>query len=138
MWIYKGKPFTEEMIQDYYGFIYCIENITNGKKYIGRKFFTKASTKKVKGKKKKVRSPSDWQTYYGSGEQIIEAVDSLGREHFKFEILHLCKTLGECKYVETRTLFLEDVLRTKLPNGDYMFYNGNIMMRYTRHNIGKP
>jgi len=34
MWIYEGKEFTNT--DEWYGFVYLIENLTNGKKYIGR------------------------------------------------------------------------------------------------------
>ena len=38
-WMYKGNPFTSDDIGDYYGFVYRITNTTNGKQYIGRKYF---------------------------------------------------------------------------------------------------
>ena len=59
MWLYEDKEFTE--VEDYYGFIYLIENLVNGKKYIGRKYLTKAGYKTVKGKRKKLRVESDWR-----------------------------------------------------------------------------
>ena len=37
-WLYNDTDFTEEMIGDNYGFVYCITNLTNDKKYIGKKF----------------------------------------------------------------------------------------------------
>ena len=33
-WIYKDNDFTEDMIGENYGFVYCITNTTTGKKYI--------------------------------------------------------------------------------------------------------
>ena len=39
-WLYEDKEFTD--VEDYYGFIYLIENLVNGRKYIGRKYLTKA------------------------------------------------------------------------------------------------
>ena len=64
MWFYHNtiEQFKEEDIQDHYGFVYLITHIKTGRKYIGKKFFTKAKTKQVKGKKKKLRVSSDWQT----------------------------------------------------------------------------
>ena len=54
-WIYKQNDFTEEMIGENYGFVYCITNTTTGKKYIGKKFFYSSKTKQVKGKKKRFK-----------------------------------------------------------------------------------
>jgi hypothetical protein len=34
-------------------------------------------------------------------------------------------------------MFEFDVLNAKLPNGENKYYNENIMMKFTRNNIGK-
>ena len=56
-WYYYNTPqeFTEEDIGEAFGFVYLITHNSTGKKYIGKKFFTKSKTKQVKGKKKKTR-----------------------------------------------------------------------------------
>jgi len=54
-WIYDSKDFTEDLIGDNYGFVYQITNLTNNRKYIGKKFFYSSKTKQVKGKKKKYK-----------------------------------------------------------------------------------
>ena len=59
-WQYNGQEFTEDMIGDSYGYVYIIVNKTNNRKYIGKKFFSKAGYKTVKGKRKKIRKASDW------------------------------------------------------------------------------
>jgi hypothetical protein len=38
-WYHNDTIFNEENIDDNYGFIYVITNLTNDKKYIGKKFF---------------------------------------------------------------------------------------------------
>ena len=63
-WHYDGKVFDSDSIQDYFGFVYLIENLSNHRKYIGRKYFWSFRT--PKGKKRKVKSESDWKKYYGS------------------------------------------------------------------------
>jgi hypothetical protein len=73
-WQYDGKDFTEDLIGDNYGFVYQITNLTNGKKYIGKKLFYSAKTKQVKGKKKRYKASSDWQTYYGSSDILKQDV----------------------------------------------------------------
>jgi hypothetical protein len=57
MWYYHNttETFKEEDIQNHLGFVYLITHISTGRKYIGKKFFTKAKTKQIKGKKKKIR-----------------------------------------------------------------------------------
>jgi hypothetical protein len=87
-----------------------ITNITNGKKYIGRKYFTAAGYKQIKGKRKKVRKASDWETYYGSNETLKAEVKELGEHNFVREILYLCKSRSECSYFETREIFAQDAL----------------------------
>ncbi len=64
-WTYQGK-IVEEISEEYIGFVYLITNLTNGKKYIGKKLAKFKVTKKpLKGKKNKRRSTkeSDWRTY---------------------------------------------------------------------------
>ena len=128
-WIYDNKDFTEEQIGDNYGFIYCITNLTNNKKYIGKKFFYSSKTKVLKGKKKKYKVSSDWQTYYGSNEELKKDVIIHGRENFSREIIHLCKSKGECGYLEAKEQFVNGVLESD----DY--YNSWIMVRVRKSHI---
>ena len=37
MWYYNGEEFTSEMIEDYVGFVYLITNLSDNKKYVGKK-----------------------------------------------------------------------------------------------------
>jgi hypothetical protein len=108
MWLYEDKEFVND--GDYYGFVYLIENLTNGKKYIGRKYLTKAGYKTVKGKRKKIRVESDWDDYYGSSSSLKEDIEYFGKESFRRTILRLCKTRGECNYFETKYIFDNDAI----------------------------
>ena len=107
-WLYEDKEFTD--VEDYYGFIYLIENLANGRKYIGRKYLTKAGYKTVKGKRKKIRLESDWRDYYGSSTSLKEDVDHYGKDSFRRTILRLCKSRGECNYFETKYIFDTDAI----------------------------
>jgi len=129
-WIYNGVPFTSSDIQDYFGFVYLIQNNLNGRKYIGRKYFWQFRT--PKGKKRKVKSESDWKKYYGSCPELKEDIDKLGRENFSRTILSLHKTKGKTNYEETRQLFVHNVLIESLDNGEPAFYNSNVLSRYFR------
>jgi hypothetical protein len=128
-WQYNGKDFTEDLIGDNYGFVYQIKNLTNGKKYIGKKFFYSAKTKQVKGKKKKYKVPSDWQTYYGSSDTLKQDVLQLGHDNFFREILHLCRSKGECGYLEAKEQFVRGVMESE----DY--YNSWIMVRVRKSHL---
>lgn len=112
MWIYHNKEFLSEEIGEYFGMVYLITNIKTGRKYVGKKFFTKASRRQIKGKKKKIRVVSDWEQYYGSNKVIQEEVKTLGEGVFKREILHLCKSRSECSYWETWEIFVREALRS--------------------------
>ena len=122
----------EELPEDCVGFVYVIENLTSGKKYIGKKLakFRKTTYKMVKlknGKKKrqKIRGTidSDWREYYGSNDALKADVQTLGSENFTREILYFCKSKAECSYIEAREQFSRRVLESN----DY--YNGHIQVR---------
>lgn len=110
MWLYNNKEFTEKDIGDYFGFVYLIENLIDNRRYIGKKFFTRAGTKQIKGKKKKVRLSSGWVNYWSSSKELQEDVKKLGEENFTRTILFLCKTRSECSYRETKEIFTRDAL----------------------------
>ena len=129
MWTYKGQEFCEKHIGSTYGYVYCITNLQNGKQYIGKKFFSKAGYKTVKGKRKKIRKPSDWLTYWGSNKTLLEDIQKLGEQHFRREILHLCTTRSDCAYLELR----EQIDRRVLESDG--FYNDWIMVKVRKDHL---
>ena len=108
MWIYKDKFFEEEMIEGYVGFVYLITNMTNNKKYLGKKLFTKAKTYQKNKKKKKTRVSSNWVNYTGSNEQLNKDIES--GHVIRKEIIHLCGSKGWCTYLETKEILMRDCL----------------------------
>ena len=124
-WTYQGK-IVEEISEEYIGFVYLITNLTNNKKYIGKKLTKFKVTKKpLKGKKNKRRSTkeSDWRTYWGSSPHLQEDVEHLGEKNFTREILYFCKGRGELSYLEAKEQFDREVLKTD------EYYNGIINVR---------
>ena len=109
-WYYNGEEFTEKDVGDAFGYVYRITNLLTGRIYVGKKFFTRAGRKTVKGKKKKIRTISDWENYYSSSETLNEDVEKHGKEHFHREILRLCASRSECSYYEAQWQFRDDVL----------------------------
>ena len=77
-WQWENETFTQEQVGDWYGFIYLIEDLENGKRYIGEKSFW--SFKVPKGKKNKVKSPSDWEYYESSNKRLKELVKDSNEE----------------------------------------------------------
>jgi hypothetical protein len=121
-----------ELPEECVGFVYLITNLTNDRKYIGKKLakFSKTTYKTVQlkngtKKKKKIRSKidSDWQEYFGSSKELLADVEKLGKEQFKREILYYCCSKAECSYIEAREQFDRKVLEST----DY--YNGQISVR---------
>ena len=127
-WLYDGKIFESEDINDYFGFCYILTDLENDKQYIGRKYFY--SIRKKKGIRKRVRSESDWKSYYSSSKKIQLLVQESGPNRFKREILSLYKKKGQVNYNETKLLFQHNVLEAKDENGEKLYYNDNIMNRY--------
>ena len=136
-WYYQ-ENIIDIVPEDCIGFVYCITNLVTERKYIGKKLakFSKTSYKTVKlkngtKKKKKIRSKvdSDWKEYYGSSTELTADIEKLGKENFKREILHYCKSKAECTYIEARTQFERKVLESD----DY--YNGQISCRIHKSHI---
>jgi hypothetical protein len=133
-WRYNGQVFDTDDIGDNFGFVYLITNQSNGRKYIGRKYFW--SFRKPPGKKRKVKQESDWKRYYGSCFELKEDVKKYGKETFSRDILSLHDKKMDCNYEETRQLFLNNVLKESLDNGVPEYYNSNILGRYLRKDYG--
>ena len=127
-WLYNDKVFESEDINDYYGFCYLLTDLENGKQYIGRKYFY--SVRKKKGIRKKVRSESDWKSYYSSSKKVQQIVQESGPNRFKREILSLYIKKGQVNYNETKLLFNHNVLEAVNHRGEKLYYNDNIMNRY--------
>ena len=129
-WIYCNRPFSSDDIDDFYGFVYNITNLTNKRQYIGRKYFW--SFRKPPGKKRKVKKESDWKKYYGSCPELKEDIERMCRQNFSRTILSLHKTPGKTNFEETRQLFIHGVLTESLDTGGPAYYNSNILSRYFR------
>ena len=128
-WLLNEQIFTSEMIAAHVGFVYKITNLHDGRFYIGKKLFTRAGRKQVKGKKKKIRVESDWKKYYSSSEELNADVQKLGIHKFRREILRLCKSRGELNYFEAKYQFSMDALESD------NFYNNLIMVRVHRSHL---
>ena len=100
-WLYKNKTL-EEGPKGYFGFVYIITNLKSDKKYIGRKYFGTTRRTKVVGKKRRkvTRKDSNWREYTGSSIELNKDINTIGKLHFRFEILILGNTKGQVNYLE--------------------------------------
>ena len=130
MWKYQGNEFTEEMIEKYIGYVYRITNKTNKRQYIGKKLFWFSKTRTIKGKKKKEKVLSDWQSYWSSSEELKKDVLELGEDNFTREILYLCSTKGTMSYLELREQMDNRVLENQL-----LWYNGFVGGKIHRSHV---
>ena len=128
IWSYENNNIPADL-SEYIGFVYLITNLQTNRKYIGKKLLKFKKVKTIKGKKKKYKASSNWQTYYGSSDNLTKDVLQLGHENFKREILHLCLTKGECGYLEAKEQFRNNVLETD------NYYNSWIMVRVRKDHI---
>jgi len=139
-WLFEGQVI-DTLPDDCIGFVYLITNTVSGRKYVGKKLakFSKTTYKVVKQKngtkkRKKIKSKidSDWQTYYGSNDELKKDVESLGSDKFIREILYYCNSKAQTSYLEAKEQFDRKVLETT----DY--YNGQISVRvHGSHIINK-
>jgi hypothetical protein len=138
-WLFESK-IIEALPEDCVGFVYLITNNLTGRKYIGKKLakFSRTTYKVVKlkngnKKRKKIKGKieSDWQTYYGSNEQLNKDIAQLGSENFTREILYYCRSKAECSYIEAREQFSKRVLESD------DWYNGHIQVRVHGSHIRK-
>jgi hypothetical protein len=82
------------------GFIYLTTNNISGKKYIGRKTYSK-----------------NWETYLGSSWALLDDIDRLGASNFTRVLLQDCETAAE---LEQQEIYWQKKYRVK---EDPMFYN---------------
>jgi hypothetical protein len=129
-WTYEGSTFTSGDINDFFGYVYRITNLQNGRQYIGRKYFTQC--RKLRGSRRKRTSESDWKSYYGSSKELAADRKLLGSNCFKREIISLHRTKGKVNYEETKQLFLNNVLTESFDDGTPLYYNSNILGRYMK------
>lgn len=148
-WLYKDREIQtiEDLPDNTFGFIYEVEHLPTGKKYLGKKvlYFERnvklgkkrleelKQEKKEKGiggrvpTKEKVSKESDWKTYVGSQKEVKELVKQGNRlKDFKRTILKCVRTKKLLTYYELYYLYKHEVLL----NDNYL--NDNISGRFFR------
>ena len=127
-----------DMPENTWGIVYMI-TAENGKKYIGKKQiysvrkrkFGKKESALVTDKRKKlyemVKKESDWKTYTGSNKELND--DIKNGASYKKEILYYCRDKKQLAYLETKELFVREVLEHD------EFYNSNISGKFYHKDV---
>lgn len=137
IWNYEDKAFepTDELLEEYQGFVYRITELNTGKMYIGKKFFWKPKilpVTKTRKRRKKTKVQSDWMKYFGSSEHLKESISEFGEQNYFREILHLCRTKGDCSYWELYEQMINHVLL------DDNYYNAFIGCKIHANHLYRP
>ena len=127
-WKYNSVDFTD-VPKGMEGFVYIITNLTNNKKYIGKKhFWTRQKDRKTGRRKTK---ESDWQFYFGSCDELKDDIKNLGSDNFLREILYLCPHKKSMSYYETYEQFIRNVLLSE------EYYNTNIEGKFFSSEVNR-
>jgi len=119
---------------EWVGFVYIIKNKVTHRYYIGQKKFAfKRARKPLKGRKNKrhYTVESDWKSYWGSCQELLDDIKKYGEENYVREILYLCKSKAEMNYHEAFLQFFHGVLT------DPKSYNRMINCRISSKQLGK-
>lgn len=122
LWQYEGQVFNS-IPEGYAGFVYVIENLVNGRLYIGKKQFSNKLTRPpLKGKvRKRTRTvESNWKEYFGSNEELCGDLQNNGYQ-CRRTILRLCQSKSEMSYYE---LYHQMVTHALLNDRYYNAYVG--------------
>ena len=130
-WLYNDQIVEDNIPEDAIGFVYEITNLSNNKRYIGKKTLFFSKIRKVKGKKKKEKVDSDWRQYYGSNLELNEDRAKVGNDKFKRQILRFCKSKGEASYYEAKFIFGTDAIMSD------RYYNSWISCKIRNNHLKK-
>lgn len=120
------KNLPDDLNENHFAIIYKITNKITNKKYIGKKQLWKKVTKPpLKGKKRKriEYKKSDFETYYGSSEELKNDITLYGINNFDREVLDVATCKWDAAYIELYYQLTEQVMFKE----DY--YNGIINIR---------
>lgn len=119
---------------DHFGFVYRITHCDTGAYYIGKKqLVRKIRRPPLKGKKRRRVDyvESDWKTYWGSSENLIEAVKKYGEQEFTREFVSLHESKSDLALAELKLQLEHDVLN------DPKCFNGILNIRLSKK-VGNP
>ncbi len=112
----------------YFGFVYLVLNISNGKAYIGKKSYWGIRRKRIKNRKnrKVYRISNKWEFYTTSSKVINKEIEEKGIDDFIFIILENCSDKMDLSLKEIQWQLNFDVLKSLDENEEKVFYNNAI------------
>lgn len=132
MWKYRNKNL-QVVPEGYFGFVYLITNLKDGRIYVGKKQFATKTKSKISKReiaatktRKRVKitvKESNWKDYNSSSEELIADYTKLGAGAFEKRILEFCEDKRCLSYKEVWWQFKYNVLEVDS-------YNGNILGRF--------
>lgn len=108
-WFFEGKEIKSiaDCEPKALGFIYEITNLTNNKRYLGRKTIRKPNyTSGIK--KGQSKGVYVFTTYCGSSKSLLE--DIKNGDEYKKEIIRWCFSKAELTYYESQAIYCSDSL----------------------------
>lgn len=118
-WNYSYKVDPEQ----WFGFIYCIENKVTNQFYIGKKQLKHGG----KRKSKTYGKPMSWKNYTGSSTTLNSDIKEYGKPNFRFDIVDFYKTKGGLYYAEAYLQMLSNSMTEYLKDEKTpRFYNRQI------------
>lgn len=87
---------------------------------------------KGKTRRKHTKTESNWREYTSSSDDVNSDIKKYGIDNFKFEIIEIYKTRSETNYAELEMQVNLRVLSEKDEDGEYIFYNKNIISKFFR------
>ncbi len=140
MWLYETNEIKSiddidslSLNEEPIGFVYEVTHTPSNKKYIGKKVFKHKKTLpplKNKKRRRRVVKESDWLTYCGSNDVILEMLKT-GEplENFQRRILQFCYNKRQLTYYEVFWQFKCGVLH----NDNYL--NSTILGKFYKRDI---
>lgn len=129
-WTFRGEPFVGEMAEEFAGFVYVI-TMPDGKKYIGKKFFS--GMRKKKGAKRRAKTVSDWELYFSSSDIIKDWIKTNGADGVKREIISLHTLKRDVNFREVCEQIERGVLEELDDNGERVWLNNQINGKWWPH-----
>lgn len=133
-WMYEGKEVNNinDLPEGCIGFIYRIDNLTNGKFYYGRKTIRKIGAKKRLTKTEKLLPENKrrtfkyvdseykgWENYNGSCLPLLKHISE--GHNIRKEIIRICYSKSELTYYELKEIACSSCLEIE------QCYNSNIL-----------
>jgi hypothetical protein len=112
-----------------FGFIYYVENLQTGRRYIGRKQLISESKRLLPGATRRTvtRRESDWRDYKSSCRELLDDINYYGFNSFTFVIYEWVFGKGMLTYREVQEQWECEVLsRVETTDKERLYYNGNI------------